>query len=235
VWILSALLAGCVRSSRADVVTVEPGNASVVVEGSTSTGEALADEVAMQGLVTPTLPPLPVAGLGSPGATLRGRLVWHHRDDGQPFGLHTELVSELRFTELSSVTGDDDPDSTAYRVDGQLSHVTVGTGCTVEDGDCRVVALQDADLVGVAVWSGSALSIELQWRTFGPDREAGRPSARVAIDLREFGYLGVAEAMEAAGAVGSTVVVPFASMGRRDFSWVRGSLQSNGELVVELG
>ncbi|MDG2112776.1 MAG: hypothetical protein P8N02_09210 [Actinomycetota bacterium] len=226
-----ALASGCVRTASADIAVVATENDSTPAP-----------------VAPPTPAPTPVRTPEIDGALLpelsvptgpRGQLSWTYVDEAAALGFVTTLEAELVFTELQRVTHELDSEelgaSTAYRVDGYLSHVPGATSCTAPHASCRVVLLEDADLVGLAIRRDGVLSLDLNWRTFGPDELAARPSAQVVLGLDQIGYLGVAGSLEAAGAVGSTLVLPANGDTARSLNFSRGSAVGHGRLSVDLG
>ena len=219
------LLVGCVRS------------ASAVVDG----GDP-AERVAID--PTPA-PPAPGSGrlldlTVVPDETneLSGstaRLVWTHHDQGSPVGFETILAADLHLTELQPVDDDaaDAGDSVVYRVTGSLEHIGARTSCTSPVGNCRVVRLEDADLVGFAVRHDDSVTFELDWRSFGGEAIRSSPRARVAVGVAELDYLEVAVGLERAGVVGRPMAVSVAS-GRMELGRPAGSISSTGTLTVNL-
>ena len=180
------------------------------------------------------VPAIPLALGGIPQGTLR----WSYDDGGGAFAFETELVADLAFTELEPVRDEDLLDiesSRAFAVTGTLRHVAEATSCDGDESRCRIISLGDADLVGIAVRRGDTLTIELDWRTFGAESLAARPEAVVALRWSEIGYLGVAESLEASGAIGTPMVLSLSSHGGRQLAWARGGVAARGALDVWVG
>lgn len=224
---LAALASGCVRTASA-----EPSNSVDLplasIPAPTSLPVPAPDEI--NSSLVPEL-----AGATGP----HGRLAWTYIDESTTLGFTTTLEAELVFTELQRVTDGADSEehgaSTAYRVDGYLTHVPGMTSCSAPGESCRVVRLQDADLVGLAIRRDGVLSLDLQWRTFGLDEMPDRPSARIAVGLHEIGYEGVAGSLEAGDVIGSTLVLSTLGDGSRALTYARGTIVAHGRLTVDFG
>jgi len=214
----------CVRIAEA---SGEAGQDTVPAPVLAPSEEALGEEVSL-------VPALPL----EQGGVAHGTLRWAFDDGGGDFSFETELVAELSFTRLQPVHAEDLLDveaSRAYSVAGSLRHNSEATSCDAGETRCRVISLVDADLVGIAIRRGGVLSVELDWRSFGPESASARPEAIVALGWDQIGYLGVADSLEASGVVGTTVVVDLASGRVRQVHWARGSASGTGVLEVSLG
>ena len=162
-----------------------------------------------------------------------------------PWAHRTVIVRQLKgledvvgMTVLEPVRDEDLLDiesSRAFAVTGTLRHVAEATSCDGDESRCRIISLGDADLVGIAVRRGDTLTIELDWRTFGAESLAARPEAVVALRWSEIGYLGVAESLEASGAIGTPMVLSLSSHGGRQLAWARGGVAARGALDVWVG
>ena len=229
------LLTSCVRTASAEAEPTVPDPPSSLVEANSPVGPDLGSDTEDNDAALALVPSL----LDPDIAGLHAVVNWIYSDEGTPFGFTTQALARLRFTELDPVQDDGQGAaidvSTAYRVDGVFEHVATATACNSPKGSCRVVGLQDAELEGIAVRRQNVVTIDLRWRTFGPEDEPSRPGARIAIGLDEFGYLGVAEALEASRFVNSTIVVSLSSQNARSFRYTRGSIDASGSLTIGVG
>ena len=184
-----------------------------------------------------------VAGLtilasGVTDRSLRGQLTWSHLDQDPIAGFDGELSAELRFTELDPVDADADDDADApavqaYRVDAELRFAP-GARCTSARRACQLAMVTDVDLVGLAVLRDNAVTLELDWPTFGSQREPSRAMVTVAIDGHPSEYAGVAAALEGGGLVGKQITVGVRSP-EVEFHATGGAVFSHGSLRLEVG
>lgn len=162
-------------------------------------------------------------------------ITWYH-EDVDSFGFSTELRAELELTELepvSAFSGAERPeDGAAYAVGGTLRHLGGAPRCDVPGMWCRVEIVEDADLVGLAVRRGTELTVDLQWRGFGPDNRPAQPLVQLVVGDRTIGYHGVAEALEQSGVVGRPFTIDISTAAERRFGIDPGAMAAGGAVTV---